>query len=182
MRIISGRFKGQKFNPPVNLPYRPTTDIAKSGLFNIIANQWDFEEVILLDLFTGTGSISYEFASRGCKDITSIDAHPDVVKYVRSMRDKLNIRTMDVMQSDAMKFLKSVTRKFNFIFAGPPYAYPYIPEIPQVVFERSILSEGGWLVVEHNDLLSLDHLPYFSTKRNYGSTVFSFFTWSAEES
>ena len=182
MRVISGKHKGFRFNPPKNLPYRPTTDIAKSGLFNIIHNNWYFENKVVLDLFSGTGSITYEFASRGTTDITSVDLHPGCVKYLKDNIKKLGIEGVRAYRDDAFKFIAKYGRKADIIFAGPPYPLEkQIPSLPELVFEHEILKEEGWLIVETNHLVDLENHPKFSFKRNYGTTVFNFFEWNPKQ-
>lgn len=175
MRIISGQHKGRKFYPPKHLPYRPTTDFAKTAIFNILANYFDFEKINVLDLFSGTGSISLEFASRGCQHITSIDKHPGCVAFLKETATKLNLQQINAHKWDVFQFLNSCNEKYEIIFSGPPYALKNIEDIHRIVFEKKLLNQNGWLIIEHNIQLSLDHLPNLIDKRNYGTTVFSIF-------
>src|SRR4030095_6589944 len=148
MRVISGTLGGRKFYPPHNLPTRPTTDFAKTGLFNILNNYFDFSEVSFLDLFSGTGSLSYEFSSRGCQRIVSVDKDVRAVEFIRKMKKEWEITAIKVHKSDVFKFLEYNTEQFNIIFAGPPYALEIIDEIPEKVLSKNILKEGGWLILE----------------------------------
>ena len=182
MRIISGKFGGHRFHPPKKLPYRPTTDIAKSGLFNILNNHWDYEDISVLDLFSGTGMVSLEFASRGCANITSVDLNFGCVKYLKDNTKKLDIKGIKSLKSDAFKFITKFNKQVDIVFASPPYAIEKdIPKLSDLVFEHNILKPDGWCIVETNDLVILDEKPYFSFKRNYGSTVFNFFEWNPEK-
>jgi len=177
MRIISGKFKGRRFNPPAkNWPTRPTTDFAKEGLFNILMNHLDFEEVKMLDLFGGTGNHSYEFISRGCRDVTYVDKFPGCVAFVKKLAKELDIEDqLKIVRSDVFKFMEYCPDQFDYIFAGPPYALPTIDTIPDLIFEHQLLSEGGWFVMEHNPNHSYTEHPRFFEERSYGKTLFSFF-------
>lgn len=177
MRIISGKFKGRRFNPPAdNWPTRPTTDFAKEGLFNILQNHLDFEEIKVLDLFGGTGNHSYEFISRGCNDVTYVDKFPACVQFVQKTAQLLDIKdAIHIVKSDVFQFIDRCTTRFDYIFAGPPYALPTIDTIPDRVFDKGLLNPGGWLVLEHNPNHSFVNHPRFFQERNYGKTIFSFF-------
>lgn len=175
MRIISGIHKGRKIYPPRHLPYRPTTDFAKTAIFNILANYFDFENCKVLDLFSGTGSISLEFSSRGSKDITAIDRHPGCVAFLKETAKKFNIEEIRAHKWDVFQFLNACYEKYDLIFAGPPYALKNIEDIPKIIFAKNFLKQNGWLIVEHNVKLSLDHIPNLIDKRNYGTTIFSIF-------
>ncbi|MEO1261516.1 MAG: RsmD family RNA methyltransferase [Bacteroidota bacterium] len=178
MRIISGKFKGRRFSPPADKwPTRPTTDFAKEGLFNILQNHLYFDELKVLDLFGGTGNHSYEFISRGCRDVTYVDKFGGCIKFVHQITKKLEIEDfIKIIRSDVFKFMERTTEKYDYIFAGPPYALPTIDTIPDLVFKHDLLKEGGWFVMEHNPNHKYDEHPYFFQKRNYGKTIFSFFT------
>jgi 16S rRNA (guanine966-N2)-methyltransferase len=177
MRIIGGKFKGRRFNPPAdNWPTRPTTDFAKEGLFNILNNQLDFESVRMLDLFGGTGSHSYEFISRGCTDVTYVDKFAACVRFVRKTVETLHIEAnIRVVQMDVFRFIASTSERYDYIFAGPPYALPTIDTIPDLIFERGLLLPGGLFVMEHNPHHDFSRHPYIADVRNYGKTIFSFF-------
>ena len=182
MRIIGGEFKGRRFHPPAkNWPTRPTTDFAKEGLFNILQNKFDFEEITVLDLFGGTGSHSYEFISRGCKDVTTVDRHAGCIKFIKKTTEELEIQKyIKVLKMDVFKFIKLNDRKFDYIFAGPPYPLATIPQIPDLIFKHNMLKENGLFVLEHNPNHIFNQHPNFKQSKNYGTTIFSFFI-SADE-
>lgn len=177
MRIIGGVFKGRKFIPPAkNWPTRPTTDFAKEGLFNILNNRLDFDEVTVLDLFGGTGSHSYEFISRGCTDVTYVDKFAGCIEFVQKTAKELNINDkIKIIRSDVFKFLQTNNRKFDYIFAGPPYPLPNLNTIPDVVFDTETLAENGLFVLEHNPNHNFTNHARYVESRNYGTTIFSFF-------
>ncbi|MBL7720816.1 MAG: RsmD family RNA methyltransferase, partial [Chitinophagaceae bacterium] len=140
MRIIGGEHGGRKFNPPNNMPHtRPTTDIAKEGLFNVLQHKLDFEELKTLDLFGGTGSISYELASRGVQDLTVVEKDANMYEFIKKTSAALRIENMKVIKMDVFKFIESCTDKFDFIFAGPPYALTNIDDLPRLIFEKHLL-------------------------------------------
>ena len=174
MRIIGGLHRGYRFHPPRNNPARPTTDIAKEGLFNILTNQFDFSSLKVLDIFGGTGSISYEFASRGCEDITTVERHYPNVQFIKQTATHLQLN-IQVFKQDVFKYIKQCDFQFDAIFAGPPYPLKTIPAIPSLIFEKSLLKPGGWLILEHNPNHQFEEEPYFLKARNYGSTIFSIF-------
>jgi 16S rRNA (guanine966-N2)-methyltransferase len=177
MRIISGKFKGRKFYPPAdNWPTRPTTDYAKEGLFNILYNNFDFDELKVLDLFGGTGSHSYEFISRGCLDVTYVDKHGPAIDFVRKTAQVLQIeKNIRIQPGDVFVFLKRAFEKYDYIFAGPPYGMAGLDTLPDKVFERQILRGEGWFVLEHNPNYKFENHPNFFQVRNYGKTLFSIF-------
>jgi 16S rRNA (guanine966-N2)-methyltransferase len=177
MRIIGGKFKGRRFTPPADKwPTRPTTDYAKEALFNILTNNLDFESVKVLDLFGGTGSHSYEFISRGCKDVTYVDKFPGAVQFVRRTAAKLEIEDcLHIYQMDVFRFIETTRSKYDYIFAGPPYALPTIDIIPNLIFEKELLNPEGWFVMEHNPFHEFLEHPNLFDVRNYGKTIFSFF-------
>ena len=176
MRIIGGKLKGLRINPPANLPVRPTTDLAKEALFNILYNQFDFEDIRVLDLFSGTGNISLEFASRGVPEIVAVDRDFGCFNYLKKVSKELKLETIQAFKSDVFKFLEMETEPFDLIFADPPYDLTRIPEIAKVVFERNLIKQGGYLIVEHPSMKKLDNHPNFKEQRQYGSSSFSFFS------
>ncbi len=178
MRIISGYLKGRRFYPPADKwPTRPTTDISKEGLYNILQNQVDFEDTIFLDLFGGTGSHCYEFISRGCTDATYVDRHGPAVQFVRTMAKELDIQPfLKIHQNDIFRFIRDADRSYTLIFAGPPYPMKRIPELPDLILDGNLLAEGGLLVLEHNDDHDFRNHPCFVECRPYGDTRFSFFS------
>ena len=176
MRIIGGEWGGRRFNPPPEMPYtRPTTDIAKEGLFNILQHQLHIDELKTLDLFGGTGSITYELASRGAKDLTIVEKDTTMSNFIRKTADALNIENLKLIRSDVFKFLKACNETYDFIFAGPPYALKNIDDLPRLVEERQLLNPGGWFVLEHTPRNNYEEWPNFAAMRNYGTTIFSFF-------
>jgi 16S rRNA (guanine(966)-N(2))-methyltransferase RsmD len=175
MRIIGGKHKGKNIIAPKNLPVRPTTDFAKESLFNILNNRIDFEEVELLELFAGTGNIGYEFASRGCQTITSVDVNFQCVQFIKKMSKELGYPTR-VIRSEVFRFLKQNKTSFNFIFADPPYQLEGIDQLPELIFEQGILKPEGILVVEHDRSTNFAEHPRFEEERQYGKVHFSFFS------
>lgn len=175
MRIIGGTLKGIRFNAPERLPVRPTTDMAKEALFNILYNTYDFDECEVLDLFCGTGNISFEFASRGIKKVTAVDKHSGCVYWVKSVIDKYGLKEIDIQKADVFKFLEKHQQTYQIIFADPPYNLPNIPLIPQLVMKNKLLSGNGLLIVEHPSLLKLNNQPGYKETRRYGNSSFSFF-------
>lgn len=176
MRIISGKYKGKRLTAPKKLPVRPTTDMAKESLFNILNNRFYFDELKVLDLFAGTGNISYEFASRGVEDITAVDAFPGCIQFISKTAKELDFR-IDAIKADVFKYLERNSEKFDLIFADPPYAFETeeFIKIANLVFEQDLLLEDGVLIIEHSDQTDLSQHPKFSEQRKYGSSIFSFF-------
>ena len=178
MRIISGDLGGRRINPPASMPHtRPTTDIAKEGLFNVLQNQLDFENLKTLDLFGGTGSISYELASRGVRDLTIVEKDQKMFAFIKKTAEALNIENFNVIRSDVFRYIEQCSAQFDFIFAGPPYALQTIDELPRLIFERKLLQPGGWFVLEHTPRNNYEKFPYFRSSRNYGTTIFSIFVY-----
>ena len=176
MRIISGKFGGRKINPPHNMPYtRPTTDIAKEGLFNILHNRVQIEGASTLDLFGGTGCISYELASRGAEDLTIVEKDNQMLDFITKNVDTLKIENVQIMRMDVFQFLNSCTNQYDIIFAGPPYALNTIDDLPRIIVERKLISPEGYFILEHTPRNDYKKFPGYSFERNYGSTIFSFF-------
>ena len=176
MRIIGGENGGRKFNPPSRMPYtRPTTDIAKEGLFNVLQHSLDMEGLKTLDLFGGTGSISYELASRGAKDLTIVEKDNAMFEFIKKTMLTLKIENLKTLRMDVFKFIEQCTESFDFIFAGPPYALTNIDDLPRLVFEKKLLNEKGWFVLEHTPRNDYKDFPFYKMERNYGTTVFSIF-------
>lgn len=176
MRIIGGNLGGRRVNPPAKMPHtRPTTDIAKEGLFNILQNNIELEGIKTLDLFGGTGSISYELASRGAADLTIVEKDPQMYEFIRRNLDTLGIQNGRVVKMDVFKFMEQCGEQFDFIFAGPPYALTTIDELPKRVEEKKLLKPGGWFVLEHTPRNNYEQYPLYKTTRHYGTTLFSIF-------
>ena len=176
MRIISGIHGGRRIAPPSNMPHtRPTTDIAKEGLFNIIQNNLAIEDLKTLDLFGGTGCISYELASRGCSDCTVVEKDPVMYTFIKKTAESLNFENFKVIKSEVFKFIESCSQQYDFIFAGPPYALTSIDDIGMRIFEKKLLKPGGWFVLEHTPRNNYKKALYYMSERNYGTTIFSIF-------
>ena len=176
MRIISGIHGGRRISPPAKMPYtRPTTDIAKEGLFNIIQNNLDIESLVVLDLFGGTGCISYELASRGAEDVTIVEKDNHMYDFIKKTSLELNFENFKVVKSDVFRFIDSATKTYDFIFAGPPYALATIDELPKKIIEKKLLNPGGWFVLEHTPRNDYKKYAHYKTERNYGTTIFSIF-------
>jgi 16S rRNA (guanine(966)-N(2))-methyltransferase RsmD len=177
MRIIGGTAGGRKITPPAKMPYtRPTTDIAKEGLFNIIENNLEIASLKTLDLFGGTGSISYELASRGAQDLTIVEKDPNMFAFIQKNAALLGFdKIMNIVKMDVFTFIRQCREQFDFIFAGPPYALGNIDDLPVQVFGQGLLQEAGWFVLEHTPRNNYEKFPFYKTSRNYGTTVFSIF-------
>lgn len=174
MRVIGGKIGGIRLNPPKNLPVRPTTDIAKEALFNILQHQIDWDGSSCLDLFCGTGNISFELASRGVLEVDAVDIHSKCLFYVKDIAKQydLNINTR---KADVFKFVSACKKKYDFIFADPPYDVAQLPQLAQMILDNGLLNEGGILVVEHPSLRKLVDHPLYQETRKYGYSSFSFY-------
>jgi 16S rRNA (guanine966-N2)-methyltransferase len=175
MRIIGGTLKGLRLNPPKNLPVRPTTDLAKEALFNILQNQIEFDDIKVLDLFCGTGNITYEFASRGAQQVIGVDRSIHCINYVKDTSRQHGLTQIKTFKADIFKYLQLETEQYDLIFADPPYDMNQIPEIPKIIFEKNLLTPGGLLIVEHQSMQNLSNHPAFTEQRKYGHSSFSFF-------
>lgn len=175
MRIIAGRNRGKVIIAPANLPARPTTDFAKEALFNLINNHFNIDEIEVLDLFAGTGNISYELASRGCPYITSVDSHPACIKFIYQTAEKLGFEEIHPAKADVFQFLPRAYRKWDLIFADPPFDFGRHEELVNLVFSSQKLEEQGMLIIEHPKEVDLSTHPNFIESRKYGHVHFSFF-------
>lgn len=175
MRIISGSHKGRAFYPPKNLPVRPTTDFGKEALFNVLNNRIAFGNIRALDLFSGTGNISYELASRGCDDVTAIDINYNCCSYIKKIAEEFGFAGIRVIKSDVFKFLKYPSGEYDLIFADPPYEMKETSEIPDLIFNGNFLKPEGLLILEHPDGLSFAGTAHFVEHRNYSKVNFSIF-------
>lgn len=175
MRIISGTFKGRRIMPPKNITARPTTDFAKEALFNLLQNRIDFEGVDMLDLFAGTGSISFEFVSRGAREVTAVEMAHVQQNFIISTSKLLGIRNLQLIRGDVFKFIAACHVKYDFIYADPPYALDLLPTIPDRIFEKEMLKEDGLFVLEHSKANDFSDHPHFVETRTYGNVHFTFF-------
>lgn len=176
MRIIGGKWGGRRISPPTKMPFtRPTTDIAKEGLFNMLQNQIDFEGIKTLDLFGGTGAITYELLSRGAADCTIVEKDPQMFKFITDNLQKLDASGVKPIRMEVFKFLESCHEQYDFIFAGPPYALTTIDDLPKMVVGNQLIAPEGLFVLEHTPRNNYEQYPGFVKQRNYGTTVFSFF-------
>lgn len=182
MRIISGKYKGRRIAPPKNLPVRPTTDMSKEALFNVLNNHFNFSELKILELFAGTGSISYEFASRGCSPILCVDGDMGCVNFIKKTAKEFDF-DITAIKSDVFKFLEKHKGNYDIIFADPPYGMSQkeFETIIELIFERELLDDEGMLVVEHSKYTKLDHMANYSFQKNYGGSVFTFFEFEGNE-
>lgn len=175
MRIITGILKGRRLNPTDNLPVRPTTDMAREGLFNILNNILEYEEVRILDLFSGTGAVSFEFISRGAKEVTSIEINSKCTDFIKRSAQQFGVNNLRVVRADVFDLLKRAYQKFDVIFADPPYQLDELPSLPDLVFEKQILADDGIFILEHSKEHMFEEHPYFWQHRKYGKVNFTFF-------
>lgn len=176
MRIITGTYKGRRFEVPRTFKARPTTDFAKENIFNVMNGYIDFDGATALDLFSGTGSISLELVSRGCKQVISVEADRDHHAFIKQCVAKLGIDNCVTIRGDVFRFIKGCKQQFDFIFADPPYALPELNKIPELVFKANMLSEDGIFVFEHGKKNDLSNDPHFVEHREYGSVNFTIFS------
>jgi 16S rRNA (guanine966-N2)-methyltransferase len=177
VRIIGGKHKGRTIHVDKGLDLRPTTDFAKEGLFNILSNKIDFEDLNVLDLFSGTGNIAFEFSSRGA-NVTSVDKQYDCVRFISKTSKDLGL-SVNTMKSDVFKFLKTHSHAYDLIFADPPFDLENIPDIYELVMQNKLVKAGGWLIIEHGSKTDLSQLPDFFEQRKYGNVNFSFFSFGS---
>ncbi|MBI1316033.1 methyltransferase domain-containing protein [bacterium] len=175
MRIISGRLRGKRIAAPTSLPSRPTTDRAKESLFHLVTNRLDLEEIKALDLFAGTGNISYELASRGCSDLLCVDREKACVDFIRKTADQLGFVGLRTLRTDALDFAQKTAERFDFIFADPPFDYEQHEALALTIMDRNRLFPGGVLILEHSVDTDLSSVVGFVEIRKYGSVCFSIF-------
>ena len=176
MRIISGENKGRRIPVPGSFKARPTTDFAKEALFNIIANHFNFEKIHVLDLFSGTGSIGYEFASRGAERVDMVELNKRYSDFIRKTIQHLGLRQVQIYNKDVFRAIPHIKDKYDIVFADPPYNLDKIPEIPEIIFNNNILLKNGWFILEHGRNLDFSGHSHFRELRKYGSVHFSIFT------
>ena len=175
MRIISGKFQGRTINAPNKIPARPTTDFAKTGLFNILGNHFDFSSISVLDLYSGTGSISFEFASREAEMVTAVEQNFRCSKFIKEEADKLGMKNLVCQKNEVFAFLKNCNKNFDIVFADPPYESKETKNIVPLIHEKKMLKENGWLIIEHSERENFSQLPGYFESRHYGNVNFSFF-------
>lgn len=175
MRIIGGALKGKTINPPAGYKARPTTDFAREGLFNVLAGEWEFEDLKVLDLFSGTGAVGFEFASRGASRVYCVEMARENASFIKSEAERLGLGNVTMVRDNAFDFIPICTEKFDIIFADPPYAMDGIDGIPDRIFERGIIHPGGYLILEHDSGHSFTAHPLFLKEKVYGRVHFSFF-------
>ena len=175
MRIISGKYRGRTINPPKNLRARPTTDFAKENLFNILTNLVDFEQCDVLDLFSGTGSVSYEFASRGVNSVTSVEINSVHHNFIRTTAKSLGADNIFAVKANVFLYLRNCPKSFDIVFSDAPYDLEGLEQVVELVLGENILREDGIFIFEHSDKYNFEKHPYFWQSRSYGSVHFSFF-------
>lgn len=175
MRIISGKNKGRQIIAPKSLPVRPTTDFAKESLFNILNNLVFLPDIDVLDLFAGTGNISYEFASRDCKTITAVDMNRNCVQFIQQTAQRLNYDNLQAIQSNYLSFINNSYNTWDVIYADPPYDMKAIEEIPSLIFDGQLLNADGFFILEHDKSIDFSEHAEFYDHRHYGKVNFTFF-------
>lgn len=181
MRIIAGSLRGRRLNPPATLPVRPTTDMARESLFNILNNYVEFEECTVMDLFAGTGAMSLEFVSRGAQEVTSVDINNQCTDFIKSCAQQFGVSNLHVVRTDVFDLLKRAYKKFDIVFADPPYAIENLATLPDLVFEHQLLTDDGIFVLEHPREYQFEDHPHFWQHRHYGKVNFTFFANKLEE-
>ncbi len=181
-RIISGKFRGKIIKAPGSLPVRPTTDFAKESLFNILNNHFYFDEIKALDLFAGTGNLSYELASRGCEDLSIVDQNTKCCQFIEKTMNQLGFADSAIVhRSEALEFIKRDYQSYDLILADPPYDYEGYEHLVEQIFFKKLLAKNGMLVLEHDSMSDLSELEHFHESRKYGKVRFSFFTWPEDD-
>lgn len=175
MRIIRGKYGRRRFDVPSNITARPTTDFARENIFNVLENIMDFEGAEALDLFAGTGAISFEFLSRGCTGVTCVEKCATQFNFIKKVKEQLKDDNLTMVRGDVFRFIETAARKYDIIFADPPYDLPNFAEVPERLLTSKMLKEGTIIVVEHSKNYDFSQLPHFSEHRSYGSVNFSIF-------
>lgn len=182
MRIIAGSLKGRRLNPPTSLPVRPTTDMARESLFNILNNYIDYEDCTVMDLFAGTGAMSLEFVSRGAKEVTSVDINNQCTEFIKASARQFGVANIHVVRADVFDLLKRAYKQFDVIFADPPYQLEELDKIPDLIFQQKVLKEDGIFILEHPREYQFEEHPHFWHHRNYGKVNFTFFAMKLGDS
>lgn len=175
MRIIRGKYGRRRFDVPSNITARPTTDFARENIFNVLENMVDFEEAEALDLFAGTGAISFEFLSRGCSQVTCVEKSNIQYSFIKKVKETLRDENLIMVRGDVFRFVENSARKYDVIFADPPYDLPNFAEVPEKILESKMLKPDTIIVIEHSKKYDFSHLPHFYQHRHYGSVNFSIF-------
>ena len=175
MRIISGKYGRRRFDVPTNIKARPTTDFARENIFNVLENLIDFKGIEALDLFAGTGAISFELLSRECSRVVCVEIYPTQYNFIRKVQQQLNDPNLTPIKGDVFKFVQSCRQQFDLIFADPPYALKELESIQELIFKNNLLKEGGLFVLEHGKQNNFEENPHFIERRVYGSVNFSLF-------
>jgi len=175
MRIIAGTHKRRLITPPKNLPVRPTTDIAKESLFNILVNRVNFEKITALDLFSGTGSIAFELVSRGCNSVTAVDKNRKCTEWIRRAAKSFAMDNLNVITSDCFRFIEHHLQAYDLVFADAPYDLDRLADLSQWIFTHHLIKPNGWLVIEHPRDIDFSKQEHFFDHRHYGKVNFSFF-------
>jgi len=181
MRIISGTLKGRKIDPPKEFTGRPTTDFAREGLFNLLFNRKEIQGAKVLDLFTGSGTVSFEFASRGAAEVTCVDSDVNAIRFIKKKAEEFNTPQIKPFRFDAMNYITRAGTTFDIVFCDPPFGKENLQEIPDAVFANNLLKKDGILVLEHEDLHSFEAHPQYLEDRKYGRVKFTFFGYSETE-
>lgn len=175
MRIIRGKYGRRRFDVPHNITARPTTDFARENIFNVIENIVDLEGKTALDLFAGTGAVSYEFLSRGCREVTAVEKASVQANFIKSVKEKLGDENLKIVRGDVFRFISSATKSYDIVFADPPYDHSRFAEIPELILNSALVHDGSLVVVEHSSAHSFAGSPNFREHRSYGSVNFSIF-------
>ena len=175
MRIISGKYGRRRFDVPTNITARPTTDMARENLFNVLGNLIDFEDITVLDLFAGTGAISFEFVSRGCASVTCVEKASTQFNFIQKVKKQLGEENMTLIKGDVFRFIASCRQQFDVIFADPPYDLPGLPQLPELILNSAMVKPGTLVIVEHSTANDFTAIPQFLQHRLYGKVNFSIF-------
>ena len=175
MRIIRGKYGRRRFSVPTNITARPTTDFARENIFNVIENLVDLEDLKCLDLFAGTGAVSFELLSRGAASVTSVEKSATQARFIEKVKQELNDRNLHLLRTDALRYSRDSSTSFDFVFADPPYDLDGFGDIPQMVLESRLLHPGSIFIIEHSKKYDFSSLPHFIDHRAYGSVNFSIF-------